>query len=279
MDQPIVRLEHLTKRYGDVVAVSDLCLETRPGEVFALLGPNGAGKTTTLRMMMGLLAPTAGRATIAGLDCFADRPEVMRRVGYVPDSPALYDYLTGREIIRFCGELHGLGDAAIRARADGLAGRLSLADDLDEFAVNYSRGMKKKLAVVCALLHEPEVLILDEPSAGLDPLVTRTLHGLVRARADAGCMVLFSTHLLDQAERLCDRVGILHRGRLAALGSLADLQDRLAVGGALEEVFFAVAGAGSDTEPAAPTGDDPASPGAASREGPGRAADASEDDA
>ncbi len=238
--EAILRLDHLSKRYGDFEAVADVTLEIRRGEIFAFLGPNGAGKTTTIRMLMGILQSTGGTASIGGFDCFRERVEVMRRVGYLPDEPIFYDYLRGSEIVRFVGEMHDLPRAQIHSRSTKLIARLGLGDAMEEFAVNYSKGMKKKLALVCALLDEPDVLILDEPTNGLDPASTRTLHVILRERVEAGATVFFSTHLLDQAEKLCHRVGIIYKGRLTAVGSLEELRSSLAEGGSLEEIFFAV---------------------------------------
>jgi ABC-2 type transport system ATP-binding protein len=237
----VLDVRGLSKRYGAFEAVSSLELAVGRGEIFALLGPNGAGKTTTIRMLMGILQPTAGTASIEGQDCFRDRAEVMRRVGYLPDEPVFYDYLRGREVIRFVGEMHNLPRQTIEARSGPLLERLDLLDAVDEYAVNYSRGMKKKLALVCALLHDPSFLILDEPTSGLDPLVTRTLLDLVREETARGKTVFFSTHLLDQAEKLCHRVGILYQAKLAAVGTIDELRARLSPGGSLEEIFFAVA--------------------------------------
>jgi ABC-2 type transport system ATP-binding protein len=240
--QPLVEIDCLSKRYGDFDAVSRLTLRVGAGELFALLGPNGAGKTTTIRMLMGILQPSTGSARIGGLDCFADRVRVMRLVGYLPDEPVFYDYLRGGEIIRFIGEMHGFPKREIARRTDGLLERLELADAVNEFAVNYSKGMKKKLALICAMLHDPALLILDEPTNGLDPFATRTLHEIMREKVAAGRTVFFSTHLLDQAERLCSRMAIIHRGRLAAAGSLEDLRANLPAQSTLEEVFFALTG-------------------------------------
>jgi ABC-2 type transport system ATP-binding protein len=247
--EPVVRIDHLGKRFGEFTAVDDLCLELYPGEILALLGPNGAGKTTTIRMLMGILQPSSGTASVRGLDCFRRRAEVKRHVGYLPDEPTFYDYLRGGEILRFVGEMHGLHPREAERRATSLVERLRLEDALEEFAVNYSKGMKKKLALICALLHEPSILILDEPTDGLDPFATRTLHQLVREWAASGVAIFFSTHLLDQAERLCHRVGILSRSRLAALGPLDELRSRLSIGGSLEDVFFEVAGDPEAREP------------------------------
>lgn len=238
---PLVEMIGLSKRYGEFDAVKDLSLRVSPGEIVALLGPNGAGKTTTIRMLMGILQPTAGTATVGGFDCFRDRDRVMRLVGYLPDEPVFYDYLKGKEVLRFVGEMRGYHPQETRQRTEPLIERLELGDALEEYAVNYSKGMKKKLALILALMHEPALLILDEPTNGLDPFATRTFHALVRERAGAGTAVFYSTHLLDQAERLCHRVGIVARGRLAASGTLAELQQSLREGGSLEEIFFQVA--------------------------------------
>jgi ABC-2 type transport system ATP-binding protein len=248
-DQPLVEIENLSKRYGDFDAVFHFSLNVGSGELFALLGPNGAGKITTIRMLMGILQPSSGSARIGGLNCFSDRVQVMRLVGYLPDEPVFYDYLRGGEIIRFIGEMHGFSKADIARRTSGLLDRLELADAVNEFAVNYSKGMKKKLALICAMLHDPPLLILDEPTNGLDPFATRTLHEIMREKVAAGRTVFFSTHLLDQAERLCSRMAIIHRGALAAAGTLAELRANLPPHSTLEEVFFAHTGDPDDGPP------------------------------
>lgn len=247
----VVDLQDLSKQFGRHRAVDSLSLQVARGEVLALLGPNGAGKTTTIRMMMGILSPSGGSAQICGMDCFGDRPKVMARVGYLPDEPMFYDHLRGGEIVRFCGTMRGMPDDQVVARTHELSERLQFADALDEYAVNYSMGMKKKLALACAMLHQPDVLLLDEPTNGLDPVVTRTLLQLVRELATAGTAVFYSTHLLEQAERLCDRVAILHGGKLAALGTPDALRADLAAGGSLEDVFFEIAEGGVVTAPVA----------------------------
>ncbi len=234
----IVETHGLHKSYGEFSALRDMDLRVCAGEIFAFLGPNGAGKTTTIRMLMGILQPTSGAAFIDGLDCFAARVAVKRRVGYLPDDPVFYNYLRGSEIIQFVGEMHGLKRTEIVARANPLVVRLGLSGDLEEYAVNFSRGMKKKLGLVCALLHAPKLLILDEPSNGLDPYATRVLQELIREKAAEGMSIFFSTHLLEQAEKLCTRVGILFQGKLVADGPLEYLRRNR--GGSLEEVFFAV---------------------------------------
>jgi ABC-2 type transport system ATP-binding protein len=238
----LIEIQGLSKAYGAFEAVKNLNLSVARAQIFALLGPNGAGKTTTIRMLIGILAPTSGWARIAGQDCFRDRAEVKRRVGYLPDEPVFYDYLRGSEIIRFSGEMHGLSRDEIDRRAQPLVEQLELGDALAEFAANYSRGMKKKLALTCAMLHDPSLLILDEPTNGLDPFATRALHGIIRAKAAEGRTILFSTHLLDQAEKLCTQIAILARGRMVANGTLAELRTRLASDSSLEEIFFSLAG-------------------------------------
>jgi ABC-2 type transport system ATP-binding protein len=249
----VLELRGLTKRYGDFTAVSDLNLRVPRGELFALLGPNGAGKTTTIRMLMGILQPSGGVARIDGLDCFEQRVEVKQRVGYLPDEPIFYDYLRGREILRFVAEMHGLDPRDSRLRIEELVKRLDLADAMDEYAVNYSKGMKKKLALICALLHDPILLILDEPTNGLDPYATRTLHELIREKIAAGKTIFFSTHLLDQAERLCQRAGIVYKGKLAASGTLSELRARVSHNSTLEEIFFSVTqGMDSPAVPSSP---------------------------
>jgi ABC-2 type transport system ATP-binding protein len=239
--QAIVEVRGLTKKYGAFNALRDLDLDVPRGELFALLGPNGAGKTTTMRMLMGILKPTSGSARIAGLSCFADRVAVKRLVGFLPDEPIFHDYLRGIEIVRFVGGMHGLSASEIEARAWPLIERIELDDAMNEFAVNYSRGMKKKLALVCALLHDPTLLILDEPTSGLDPIATRRLNELLLEKVQAGMTVVLSSHLLDQVQKLCQRMAIISGGRLAAVGTLAELRQQAHAESSLEEIFFAVA--------------------------------------
>jgi ABC-2 type transport system ATP-binding protein len=248
-NEALVEIENLCKSYGSFEAVKNFFLSVPAGEIFALLGPNGAGKTTTIRMLMGILVPTSGTARIKGLDCFVDRVEVKRYVGYLPDEPLFYDYLRGSELIRFTGEMHGLSRAEIEQRARTLVQRLELTDAMEEFAVNYSKGMKKKLALVCAMLHDPALLILDEPTNGLDPFATRVLHEIIREKAAEGKTIFFSTHLLDQAEKLCTQIGIMTKGRLAALGTLTELRSKLSADSSLEQIFFSVAAESPTTGP------------------------------
>ncbi|MEJ0076118.1 MAG: ABC transporter ATP-binding protein [Alphaproteobacteria bacterium] len=236
----MIAFEHLGKAYGPVAAVRDLELIVAKGEVFGFLGPNGAGKTTTIRMMMGILVPSAGRVVIDGFDCQTDRIEVKKRVGYLPDNPIFYDYLRGREILEFVSEMHGQSRGEAARRAAELLEELALDDASEEYAANYSAGMKKKLALACALIHEPSVLILDEPTNGLDPRASREVQERLRLSAVQGTTIFLSTHLLDMAERLCARVGIIHKGEIVAVGPLRALQEKVVPGGSLEEVFLKV---------------------------------------
>lgn len=238
-----IEIKNLSKSYGNFAALTDLTLGVAQGEVVGFLGPNGAGKTTTLRILMGTLVPNAGNARIRGLDCLKDRVEVKRHVGYLPDVPVFYDYLKGWELLRFVGQMHGIDDRLLAERAQLLMSELSLSDAADDFVSNYSLGMKKKMGLALALIHDPEVLILDEPTTGLDPIATRKVRDLIQSYADSGRTVLLSTHLLELAERQCDRVAIVHRGRLLAAGKPGELSEQLggsAQGSSLEEVFLAL---------------------------------------
>jgi ABC-2 type transport system ATP-binding protein len=230
--------EGLSKSFGSFPAVRHLSFSVGRGEVFGFLGPNGAGKTTTIRMIMGILVPTAGRVTIDGLDCQKDRTEVKRHVGYLPDSPIFYDFLRGREILEFVGQMHGQKKGEARQNAEKLMAELSLDEASEEYAVNYSMGMKKKLGLACALIHDPQVLILDEPTNGLDPRAAREVQTRLQRCAGDGKTIFLSTHLLDMAQRLCTRLGIVHNGELAGLGELDALREKVVPGGSLEEVFL-----------------------------------------
>jgi ABC-2 type transport system ATP-binding protein len=234
----MIEFEALGKSYGEVAAVSNLTFSVGSGEVFGFLGPNGAGKTTTIRMIMGILVPSSGHVSIGGLDCQNDRVEVKRRVGYLPDSPLFYDFLRGREILEFVAEMHGQTRSVAQQNAERLLAEFGLDEASEEYAVNYSMGMKKKLGLACALIHDPQVLILDEPTNGLDPRAAREVQNRLHACAEAGKTIFLSTHLLDMAQRLCTRLGIIHNGELVGLGALAELQRNVEAGGSLEEVFL-----------------------------------------
>ena len=234
----MIELIGLSKRYGEFHAVRSLTFAVPPGEMFAFLGANGAGKTTTIRMLMGILVPTGGTARIDFLDCQKEHVEVMRRVGYLPDEPIFYDYLKGREILEFVGEMHGQSRQAARQNAARLLEEMSLADASEEYAVNCSTGMKKKLGLACALIHDPKVLVLDEPTNGLDPRASREVQDRLRSSAAEGKTIFLSTHLLDMVQRTCSRVGIIDKGSLIELGTLDEIREKVMAGGSLEDVYL-----------------------------------------
>jgi ABC-2 type transport system ATP-binding protein len=227
----------LARRFGALTAVDGLDLDVRAGEILGFLGPNGAGKTTTLRMCAGLLRPDAGSVTIAGASLSADPRTAKGRFGFVPDRPFLYERLTGAEFLELVGALYEVPPVMVRERAGMLAERLELSAALGDPIESYSLGMRQKTALIAALVHDPVLLMLDEPLVGLDPLAARTLKDLLRERAARGLGVLVSTHLLEVAERLCDRVLILNRGRSLASGTLDELR-RGRADRTLEDVFL-----------------------------------------
>ena len=236
----MIEVRELTKLYGDVAAVQGLGFHVSPGEVLGLVGPNGAGKTTTLRALAGIVAPTRGTVHVAGHDMARDPVPAKRALAWVPDEPQLFEYLTVTEHLRFVGRLYGVSDA--KARIAPLLEEMELAEKRDAFPGELSRGMRQKLAISCALLHEPRVLILDEPLTGLDPLGMRRMKTTVAERARAGMAVVLSSHLLSLVEELCTRVLILQRGRAVALGPIAEIvaeRPQLA-GRGLEEIFLAL---------------------------------------
>jgi len=223
---PLVLASRLTRRYGEFTAVEALDLEVRAGELFGFLGPNGAGKTTTLRMLVGLLRPSAGEVAVAG-HSLAAAPEAARaRLGFVPETPFLYDRLTAREFLALCAALYDVPADVAGRRAAALLALLELLPAADALIESYSHGMRQKTALAGALIHDPDVLFLDEPTVGLDPRSARVIKDLLRALCDRGKTVFLSTHVLEIAERLCDRVGILHHGRLVALGTMEELRER-----------------------------------------------------
>lgn len=239
----MIQLEGVTKRYGRFTAVHPLDLEVQPGELFGFLGPNGAGKTTTIRMVTGILRPTAGAIRIAGRDLLKDPVSAKRHIGYIPDRPVLYDKLTGGEFLRFVSGLWGQDDAAAERRAGELLELFDLSAWRDTLVESYSHGMRQKLLISSALVHSPDVIIVDEPMVGLDPRAARLIKDLLRAFTDNGGTVFLTTHTLEVAEALCDRIAIMHAGRVQAMGSMAELRAQAAAGSAgLEEIFLKLTG-------------------------------------
>lgn len=236
---PAVELAGFSKHYGGRVAVDGLTLSVRAGEILGLVGPNGAGKTTTLRAIAGIHPPSSGAVRVAGFDVVRQPTEARRRLAIVPDEPSLFTSLTVLEHLEFAARVYGVADW--RARAAALLDELELADRADSLADELSRGMRQKVAVACALLHEPAALLFDEPLTGLDPRGIRTLYAAMRRRAEAGAAVVLSSHLLGQIEPLCTGFAILRQGRLLFAGSKDELLQRYEhVGHSLEEIFFHV---------------------------------------
>ena len=231
-----LRVTDLTRRYGRFTAVDRLTLEVGPGEIVGFLGPNGAGKTTTLRCCCGLLRPDDGEILVAGASLLDEPRRARMGLGFVPDRPFLYERLTGREMLELIGALYDVPGPIAQERAEDLMRRLQLEEAAGDLIETYSQGMRQKVAVAAAVLHDPPLLLLDEPLGGLDPHGARALKDLLRERAARGLGVLISTHLLEVAERLCDRVVILHGGRRIAAGTLGEL--RGASHGTLEDVFL-----------------------------------------
>lgn len=246
----MIEVRALVKRYGRLAAVDGVSLAARPGEVLALLGPNGAGKSTTIKAITGLIRPTSGTVVVSGVDVARRPVEAKAALGYVPDRPYLYPKLTGRELLRFLGRLRRVPDA--ERRAEGWLERFGLIEVQNERIEAYSHGMRQKLTFCAALLHDPDVLIIDEPMVGLDPRAARDVRALMRARADAGKTVLLTTHQIDVAEATADRVTLVHRGRVAADGTLAELRSSVGDDGArLERIFLTLTEEAAADEPAA----------------------------
>jgi ABC-2 type transport system ATP-binding protein len=235
----MLRLEGVVKRYGAFTAVAGIDLSVMRGEIFGFLGPNGAGKTTTIRMVAGVLQPTAGRILVGGSDLRTEAEQAKMRIGYIPDRPFLYEKLSGGEFLRFVAGLWGRDGHETEARADRLLELFALSDWKDALIESYSHGMRQKLLISSALVHEPELIVVDEPMVGLDPRSARILKDLLRTFVDSGGTVFLTTHTLEVAEAVCDRIAIMAGGRIAALGTMDDLRAQAHAGGAhLEEIFL-----------------------------------------
>ncbi len=230
----MIQIRSLTKKYGDFVAVDDLSLSVEKGEIFGFLGPNGAGKTSTIRIIAGLSLPTSGDVSVGGIDVIAFPEKAKALLGYVPDRPYLYEKLTGRELLEFVANLYNLEWRECEARANEMLRYFDLADWAGSRIESYSHGMKQKLVIISALVHQPQVLIIDEPMVGLDALAQRQVRHLMRDLASEGKTIFLTTHTLSIAEAVCDRVAIIHHGKIIATGPTAELkQDR-----ALEDLFL-----------------------------------------
>lgn len=235
---PLVQLRGVSKTFGPKVALSDVSFSVPRGQLFGLLGRNGAGKTTLFRLLMGILKATSGSLLIDGKNAFDERVEMKRLVGFLPDEPAFYSYMSGRELLQLSASLHGLPVTSSLERVEPLIRYFDLYASLDDFAEEYSRGMKKKLGLVLAMLHSPKLLILDEPTNGMDVESTHRFYDIMREQAAQGTTVFFSTHLMDQVSRLCEDVAILDRGRVVATGSIESLRAGTEASASLEDVFL-----------------------------------------
>jgi ABC-2 type transport system ATP-binding protein len=235
----MLEVRHLRKRYGALTAVHDLSFEVHRGEVLGLLGPNGSGKSTTVKVLTGLLEPTSGSVHLDGTDALAARDHYKRRIGYVPEEPHLYTYLTGPEYLLLIGRLRGIPDAVLAPKIDAFLQLLGIYDDRYQTLSNYSKGMRQKILIAAAVLHNPEIVVLDEPFSGLDVTAARVLKAFVRGLAASGRMVVFSSHVLEVVEQVCSRVVILKGGRSVGHDSVANLRRTLELP-SLDAVFAAL---------------------------------------
>jgi ABC-2 type transport system ATP-binding protein len=239
----VITLTGLTKRYGKFKAVDGIELTVPKGELFGFLGPNGAGKTTTFRMIAGIIVPTAGRIEIGGVDLVRQPLVAKRRLGYIPDRPFVYDKITGAEFLRFVAALYNAEDASLERRIDELLDLFELMPWKHELTESYSHGMRQKLIIAGALIHRPEVIVVDEPMVGLDPKGARLLKDLFRQYVNRGGTILMSTHTLEVAESMCDRIAIMQSGRILAQGTMNELREQTASGDAsLEDLFLRLTG-------------------------------------
>ena len=236
----MIQTKGLAKHFGALTAVQSLDLDVPQGEFFAFLGPNGAGKTTTIKMLAGLLKPTSGTASVAGFDVQKDPENAKARLAYVPDFPYTYDKLTAVEFMQFVGDIFGMEPHALVEKMDALFDRFHLNDYRHELTENLSHGTRQRLVISSALLHDPSVLVIDEPMVGLDPMHARIVKDEFKARSRAGMTIFLSTHQLSVAEELADRVGIIHCGRLIALGTVEELRATSVAKGGLENVFLSL---------------------------------------
>ncbi len=250
--KPLIQLVELSKNYGQKRAVERVSLEVQGGEIFGFLGPNGAGKTTTIKMIVGLLQPSAGCVLVDGFDIQKQPLQAKAASGYVPDQPNLYPKLTGREFLHFVGDLYGLQKAQAERRAGELLRVFDLETAGDDPLDAYSHGMRQKTVLAAALMHDPKVLVLDEPTVGLDPKSARLIKDILRQMAERGAAIFLSTHILEIAERMCDRIGIIHQGRLIAVGTMGELRSMGGSGagetGSLEDIFLSLTGGAEDAE-------------------------------
>jgi ABC-2 type transport system ATP-binding protein len=240
----MIRLENLTKRYGNHLAVDDLSLEVPSGELFGFLGPNGAGKTTTIKMIAGLLIPTSGRIELAGHDLEGEPEQAKAALGFIPDRPFLYEKLSATEFLRFVAGLYGIDGNDLGPLIEGLLELVELSHAKADLVESFSHGMKQRLVMASSFIHDPAILVVDEPMVGLDPKGARLIKGVFRERCNRGATIFMSTHTLEVAEEMCDRIGIISGGRLIALGTMDELRDQASSHSAteLEPIFLKLTG-------------------------------------
>ncbi|MBZ5501505.1 MAG: ABC transporter ATP-binding protein [Acidobacteriia bacterium] len=249
MDAPAISTDNLTRRFGELVAVDAVNLRVTPGQFFGFLGPNGAGKSTTIKMLTGLLAPSAGRVEILGLDLASHPVEVKRQIGVVPEGMALFGRLTGSEYLNFAARMYGLDRETAARRAAELLDFMQLADQPKALVTDYSHGMQKKLALAAAVIHGPKILFLDEPFEGVDAIASGTLKAMLQRMIARGATIFLTSHVLEIVERLCSHVGIIHHGRLVAQGSIEELRS------GVEAQAASAAAGGSPDAPAVRAGE------------------------
>jgi len=239
----MISANNLTKRFGDKVALQGVSFEVGPGEILGYIGPNGAGKTTTVKILIGMMDEFEGSAAVCGVDVREDPLEVKRRIGYVPETSALYDALTPMEYLTFVGRLYGLPDVEIQRRAEGMLELLGLKDELADRMSSFSKGMTQKVLITAGLMHDPEIIFMDEPLTGLDANSALVIKELIARLAAMGKTVFYCSHIMDVVERVCTRIMILDGGRIAADGSFDELQGQ-AQGSSLEQIFTQLTGEG-----------------------------------
>ncbi len=245
----LIETRNLVKRFGDKLAVNNVSFEVRGGEIFGFLGPNGAGKTTTIKIIVGLLQPTSGSVKVGGYDVQLQPLQAKAASGYVPDTPNLYAKLTGRELLRFVADLYNLDRKSMAQRIDDLLRMFDLTAAAEDTIDSYSHGMQQKTSLAAALMHDPKVLVLDEPTVGLDPKSARLIKDILRQMAGRGAAVFLSTHILEIAERMCDRIGIINQGELIASGTMEELRALDKSGQAsLEDIFLSLTGGTEEAE-------------------------------
>lgn len=242
----MIELANVSKKFGTLLAVDDVTLTIPRGEFFAMLGPNAAGKTTTMKILAGLIRPTSGTARICGFDIQTAPLEARKRMAYVPDFPFLYDKLTAREFFRFIGQLFNVSPDRVESNVGELSARFHLGEFMDRPLEGLSHGTRQRVAIASALLHEPEVFVIDEPMVGLDPQHARIVKDVLKERSLAGMTVLVSTHQLSIAEEMADRIGIVNNGRLIAVGTRDELREKSRTTGHLEEIFLSLTSAAAD---------------------------------